>query len=98
MSEKRLRMKHQLTGKGGKGSAPRAVDRDKFDANFDRIFGNKKKFCCEGGLVSEGCNHDRCEGSKDKCCKCNDGMIAAYPDAEEGSPESKVFTICGCKR
>lgn len=34
-------MKHQLTGKGGKGSAPRSVDRNKFNENYDRIFGKK---------------------------------------------------------
>lgn len=26
---------------GGKGSKPRPVDKSKFDANFDRIFGKK---------------------------------------------------------
>lgn len=36
-------MKHQLTGKGGKGSAFREVDQDKFNSNFDRIFGTKTK-------------------------------------------------------
>lgn len=28
---------------GGKGSKPRPVDKSKFDANFDRIFGTKDK-------------------------------------------------------
>lgn len=28
---------------GGKGSNPRKVDKDKFDENFDRIFGKKDK-------------------------------------------------------
>lgn len=28
---------------GGKGSKPRPVDKKKFDENWDRIFGNKKK-------------------------------------------------------
>ena len=27
---------------GGKGSAPRPVDQQKFNDNFDRIFGKKK--------------------------------------------------------
>lgn len=36
-------MKHELTGSGGKGSAPRTVDKQKFDDNFDRIFGGKGK-------------------------------------------------------
>lgn len=36
-------MKHELTGKGGKGSSPRSVDKKKFDENFDRIFGKKEK-------------------------------------------------------
>jgi hypothetical protein len=28
---------------GGKGSKPRPSDKDKYDQNFDRIFGDKKK-------------------------------------------------------
>ena len=28
---------------GGKGSRPRPTDKKKFDENWDRIFGNKKK-------------------------------------------------------
>lgn len=28
---------------GGKGSKPRPVDKSKFDANFDKIFGTKDK-------------------------------------------------------
>lgn len=36
-------MKHQLTGEGGKGSKFREVDKNKFDSNFDRIFGKKEK-------------------------------------------------------
>ena len=28
---------------GGKGSQQRPTDRQKFDENFDRIFGNKQK-------------------------------------------------------
>lgn len=30
-------------GDGGKGSAPRPVDKKKFDENWDLIFGKKKK-------------------------------------------------------
>lgn len=40
-------MKHALTGQGGKGSAPRATDKAKFDKGYDRIF-NKVK-CPECG-------------------------------------------------
>ncbi len=28
---------------GGKGSKPRPSDKDKYNQNFDRIFGDKKK-------------------------------------------------------
>lgn len=41
-------MKHELTGNGGKGSAPRAVDKAKFDEGFDRIFGKKTANQCDG--------------------------------------------------
>lgn len=34
--------KHKLTGQGGKGSAPRKVDKTKFDENFERVFGKKE--------------------------------------------------------
>ena len=36
-------MKKQLTGEGGKGSSQRPTDQEKFDSNWDRIFGNKKE-------------------------------------------------------
>lgn len=32
----------QLNTPGGKGSKPRPVDQQKFQENFDRIFGKKK--------------------------------------------------------
>lgn len=34
--------RHKTTGTG-KGSAYRAVDKDKFNENFERIFGGKQK-------------------------------------------------------
>ena len=69
-------MKHELTGSGGKGSAPRAVDKAKFDEGFDRIFGNKCEGCerkrqgmypshngsamCKSGSIASGGNKAHC--------------------------------------
>lgn len=35
-------MKRNLTGEGGKGSATRPTDKEKFNSNWDRIFANKE--------------------------------------------------------
>lgn len=45
-------MKHQLTDNGGKGSAPRSVNRDKFNENFDRIFGKKEASSLEDQIFA----------------------------------------------
>ena len=42
-------MKHRPCG-NGKGDTPRPIkDREKFDSNWDAIFGKKKKPCCADG-------------------------------------------------
>jgi hypothetical protein len=50
---------------GGKGSKMRPVsDRNKFNDNWDRIFGKKEPIVDEDGTV-----HDKC-GTPDCCSKC----------------------------
>lgn len=47
---------------GGKGSTPRPVNKEKFDANWDRIFGGKKheqKVDSEGEVQSANASEDR---------------------------------------
>lgn len=61
-------MKHNLTGEGGKGSAPRAVDKAKFDEGFDRIFG--KQEC-------EGCKREGMYPSHNGSSMCKSGSIAS---------------------
>lgn len=54
---------------GGKGHVFRAVDKKKFNDNFDRIFGNAKDKHKDSGQVETGSNDSASEASKDEAVR-----------------------------
>lgn len=55
---------------GGKGSTSRAVDKNKFDENFDRIFGKKSPCVKECQLNKDTQRCSGCDRTLDEIAEC----------------------------
>ena len=76
---------------GGKGSTPRPVNKEKFDANWDRIFGGKKMFWQEISTLPKGLDEElffRSEygeivAATPAILRSHSGCTATFPTIEE---------------
>ncbi len=79
---------------GGKGSRDRTRDRDKFNENFDRIFGKKKDQRQTKEQMSQKKNDPGCTKNVQKRM-CNGEMANCTPTSERCIP-MRFRCMCGC--